>query len=77
MNAMRIGGSVVAVFCAIPVFILFRVCGSVRQELRKTGIREPELTLQALGGIGGLQGFLFVAGWTLALIGSVLLAVFS
>jgi hypothetical protein len=77
MNALRIGGFVLAAFCVIPVFILFRVCGSVRQELRKAGIREPELSLQMLSGLGGARGFLFVAGWTLALIGSVLLAVFA
>jgi hypothetical protein len=77
MNALRVGGSVVAVFCAIPVFILFRVCGNARRELSEAGIREPELTLQVLSGIGGVKGFLLVAGWTLALIGSVLLAVFA
>jgi hypothetical protein len=42
----------------------------------EAGIREPELTLQVLSGLGGVKGFLFVAGWTLALISGVLLAVF-
>ena len=77
MNVMRVGGFVVAVFSAIPVFILFRVCGNVRRELSEVGIREPELTLQLLSGLGGVSGFLLIAGWTLALIGGVLLAVFS
>ena len=76
MNAMRVGGFILAAFSAIPVFILFRVFGSVRRELSEAGIREPELTLQVLSGLGGVKGFLLVAGWTLALIGGVLLAVF-
>ena len=76
MNAMRVGGIVLAAITVIPVFILFRVYGTVRRELSKAGIREPDLTLQVLSGLGGLKGFLFVAGWTLALIGGVLLAVF-
>ena len=77
MNALRIGGFLLAVISAIPVFILFRVCGNIRRELSKTGIREPELTLQVLSGLGGITGLLLTAGWTLALIGGVLLAVFS
>jgi hypothetical protein len=77
MNAMRVGGLVLAAFSAIPVSILFRVCGNVRRELSEAGIREPELTLQVFSGLGGVKGFLLVAGWTLALIGGVLLAVFS
>ena len=77
MNAMRVGGIVLAAITVIPVFILFRVYGNVRRELSEAGIREPELTLQVLSGLGGVKGFLFVAGWTLALIGGVLLAVFS
>jgi hypothetical protein len=52
------------------------VCGNVRREISEAGIREPELTLQVLRGLGGVRGFLFVAGWALALIGGVLLAVF-
>ena len=76
MNAMRVVGFVLAAITVIPVFILFRVYGSVRRELSEAGIREPELTLQVLSGIGGVRGFLLVAGWTLALIGGVLLAVF-
>jgi hypothetical protein len=36
------------------VFILFGVWGNARQELRETGIREPELTLQVLSGMGGV-----------------------
>ena len=77
MNALRVGGFVLAAFSAIPVFILFRVCGNLRRELSEAGIREPELTLQLLSGLGGVMGFLFVAGWTLALIAGVLLAVFA
>ena len=77
MNAVRVVGFVLAAFSAIPVFILFRVCGNLRRELSKAGIREPELTLQVLSGLGGVKGFLLFAGWTLALIGGVLLAVFS
>ena len=77
MNAVRVVGFVLAAFSAIPVFILFRVCGNLRRELSKAGIREPELTLQVLSGLGGVRGFLLVSGWTLALIGGVLLAVFS
>jgi hypothetical protein len=77
MNALRVGGFVVAVSSAIPVFILFRVCGNVRRELSEAGIREPELTLQVLSGMGGVRGFLIVSSSTLALIGGVLLAVFS
>ena len=77
MNAVRVVGFVLAAFSAIPVFILFRVCGNVRRQLSEAGIREPELTLQLLSGVGGVSGFLLVAGWTLALIGGVLLAVFS
>ena len=77
MNAMRVGGIVLAAITVIPVFILFREYGNVRRELSEAGIREPELTLQVLSGLGGVKGFLFVAGWTLALIGGVLLAVFS
>jgi hypothetical protein len=77
MNAMRVGGIVLAAITVIPVFILFRVYGNVRRELSEAGIREPELTLQVLSGLGGVKGFLIVSGWTLALIGGVLLAVFS
>ena len=77
MNAVRVGGFVLAAFSAIPVFILFWVCGNVRRGLSEAGIREPELTLQLLSGLGGVSGFLLVFGWTLALIGGVLLAVFS
>jgi hypothetical protein len=73
---MRVGGFVLAAFSAIPVFILFRVCGNVRRELSEAGIREPELTFQVLSGLGGVNGLLLFAG-TLALIGGVLLAVFS
>ena len=76
MNALRIGGFVLAAFSAVPVFILFRVWGNVRRELSEVGIREPELTLQVLSGMGGVRGFLIVSGWTLALIGGVLLVVF-
>jgi uncharacterized membrane protein YsdA (DUF1294 family) len=76
MNAVRVVGFVLAVFSAIPVFILFRVYGNLRRELSKAGIREPEPTLQVLSGLGGVNGLLF-AGCTLALIGGVLLAVFS
>jgi hypothetical protein len=53
MSALRVGGFVVAVISAIPVFILFRVCGNVRRELSEAGIREPELSLQMLSGLGG------------------------
>jgi hypothetical protein len=60
MNAVRVVGFVLAAFSAIPVFILFRVCGNLRRELSKTGIREPELTLQVLSGLGGVNGFLLV-----------------
>ena len=77
MNALRVGGILLAAISAIPVFILFRVCGNIRRELSEAGIREPELSLQVLSGLGGVKGFLLVAGWTLALIGGVLLAVFS
>ena len=77
MNALRIGGFVLAAFSAVPVFILFRVSGNVRRELSEAGIREPELTLQVLSGLGGIRGFVFVAGWTLALIAGVSLAVFT
>jgi uncharacterized membrane protein YsdA (DUF1294 family) len=76
MNAMRVGGIVLAAITVIPVFILFRVYGNVRRELSEAGIREPELTLQVLSGLGGVKGFLIVSGWTLALIGGVLLAAF-
>jgi hypothetical protein len=58
MNAMRVGGFILAAFSAIPIFILFRVFGSLRRELSEAGIREPELTLQALSGLGG-TGLLF------------------
>ena len=47
-----------------------------RRELSEAGIREPELTLQVLSGMGGVWGFLIVSGWTLTLIAGVLLAVF-
>jgi len=77
MNTMRVGGIVLAAITVIPVFILFRVYGSVRRELSEAGIREPELTLQVLSGMGGVRGFLIVSGWALALIGGVLLAIFS
>ena len=77
MNALRVGGFVLAAFSAIPVFILSQVCGNLRRELSVAGIREPELTLQLLSGLGGVMGFLFVAGWSLALIAGVLLAVFA
>jgi hypothetical protein len=77
MNAMRVGGIVLAAITVIPVFILFRVYGNVRRELSEAGIREPELTLQMLSGMGGVSGFLIVSGWTLTLIGGVLLAIFS
>jgi hypothetical protein len=77
MNAVRVVGFVLAAFSAIPVFILFRVCGNLRRELSKAGIREPELTLQVLSGLGGVNGLPLFAGCTLALIGGVLLAVFS
>ena len=77
MNALGIGGFVLAAFSAVPVFILFRVWGNVRRELSEAGIREPELTLQVLSGMGGVRGFLIVSGWTLTLIGGVLLAIFS
>ena len=33
MNAMRVGGIVLAAITVIPVFILFRVYGNVRREL--------------------------------------------
>ena len=56
MNAVRVVGFVLAVFSAIPVFILFRVYGNLRRELSKAGIREPELTLQVLSGLGGHLG---------------------
>jgi hypothetical protein len=62
MNALRVGGILLAAIGVIPVLILFRVCGSVGQELREAGIREPELLLQVLSGLGGVRGFLFVAG---------------
>ena len=39
-------------------------------------MREPELTLQVLSGMGGVWGFLIVSGWTLTLIAGVLLAIF-
>ena len=58
MNAVRLVGFVLAAFSAIPVFILFRVCGNLRRELSEAGIREPELTLQVLSGLGGVRGFL-------------------
>ena len=45
--------------------------------MSEAGIREPELTLQVLSGMGGVRGFLIVSGWALALIGGVLLAIFS
>ena len=77
MNAMRVGGFILAAFSAIPVFILFRVFGSVRRELSEAGIREPELTLQVLSGLGGARGLLFFAGWILALIGGMLLGMFA
>jgi uncharacterized membrane protein YsdA (DUF1294 family) len=77
MNAVRVVGFVLAVFSAIPVFILFRVYGNLRRELSKAGIREPEPTLQVLSGLGGENGLLLFAGCTLAPIGGVLLAVFS
>jgi hypothetical protein len=77
MAALRAGGFVLAAFSAIPVFILFRVCGNARRELSEAGIREPELTLQLFSDLGGVSGFLLVAGWTLALIAGALLAVFS
>ncbi len=77
MNAVRVVGFVLAAFSAIPVFILFRVCGNLRREQSKAGIREPELTLQVLSGLGGVNCLLLFAGCTLALIGGVLLAVFS
>jgi len=77
MNALPVGGFVLAAFSAIPVFILFRVCGNLRRELSEAGIREPELTLQLLSGLGGVRGFLILAGWDLALIAGVLLAVFG
>jgi hypothetical protein len=77
MNAMRVGGIVLAAITVIPVFILFRVYGNVRRELSEAGIREPELTLQMLSGLGGgKKGFIF-AGWTLGPIGGELEAVFS
>jgi hypothetical protein len=60
MNAVRVVGFVLAAFSAIPVFILFRVCGNLRRQLSKAGIREPELTLQVLSGLGGVNGFLLV-----------------
>jgi uncharacterized membrane protein YsdA (DUF1294 family) len=60
MNAVRVVGFVLAACSAIPVFILFLVCGNLRRELSKAGIREPELTLQVLSGLGGVNGFLLV-----------------
>ena len=64
MNAMRVGGIVLAAISAFPVFILLRMFGNVRRELRRhDGLR--------------VKGFLIVAGWTLALIAGVLLIVFS
>jgi len=77
MDAMRVAGFVLAAFSAIPVFILFRVCGNVRRELSEAGIREPELTLQVVSGMGGVRGLLLVASWALALIAGVLLALVS
>jgi hypothetical protein len=77
MNAVRVVGFVLAAFSAIPVFILFRVCGNLRREQSKAGIREPELTLQVLSGLGGAKGFLFFAEWILALIGGMLLGMFA
>jgi hypothetical protein len=38
MNAVRLVGFVLAAFSAIPVFVLFRVCGNLRRELSKVGI---------------------------------------
>jgi hypothetical protein len=53
------------------------VFGNVRLESIEAGIRDPQLTLRTISGLGGIKGFLLVFGWTLALIGGVLLAVFS
>jgi hypothetical protein len=77
MDAMRVAGFVLAALSAIPVFILFRVFGSLRRELSEARIREPELTLQVLSGFGGARGLLFFAGWILALIGGMLLGMFA
>ena len=43
----------------------------------RQAFESSELTLQMHSGLGGVKGFLFVAGWTLGLIGGVLEAVFS
>jgi hypothetical protein len=77
MDALRVGGLLLAAISVGPFIILIRVCGNVRREVSEAGIREPELTLRTLSGFGGIKGFLLIAGWTLALIAGVLLAVFA
>jgi hypothetical protein len=77
MNAMQVVGIALAAFSVGPFIFLIGLCRNVRREFRVAGIREPELTLQLLSGLGGIKGFLLVAGWTLALIAGALLAVFA
>jgi hypothetical protein len=78
VNAIQVvGGILLAAISVGPFVVLIRVCGTVRRELSKAGVREPELTLQTLSGFGGITGFLLIAGWTLALIAGVLLVVFA
>jgi hypothetical protein len=62
MNALQVGGILLAAISGISVSILFRVCGSVRQELREAGTGEPELSLQVLSGLGGARGHLSPGG---------------
>ena len=76
MNAVRVGGFVIAAFNAIPVFILLRTFGNLRREFKRHGIGRRESAYTFLS-TGGWKGFLLFAGWTLALIAGVLLAVFS
>jgi len=68
MNASRVGGIAPLLSRVIPVFILFRV-RNLRHEFKHHGIGRLS--------IGGVKGILLIAGWTLTLIGGVLLAVFS
>ena len=76
MNAVRVGGFVIAAFSAIPVFILLRMLGNLRRKFKRHGIGRRESAYTFLSVSGG-KGFLLFAAWTLALIAGALLAVFS
>ena len=77
MNAMQVVGIALAAFSVGPFIILIGLCRKVRREFREAGIREPEITLRTLSGLGGATGLLVLSGSSLALIAGVLLALLS